>query len=82
MWLFRPTTAISPDNLARDCLQELHMWPGCETVVSVAVLRTRNDRFVIRVVGYGSAQQRLADRALRCIQREKLRHHHLSPDGT
>jgi hypothetical protein len=32
------------------------------------------------VVDYGASSKRVADRALRCIQREKLRRHHLRAD--
>jgi hypothetical protein len=55
------------------------MWPGCEGVVSVAVLAEPSDRFSLRVMDYGPSDKRLADRALRCIEREKLRRHHLGP---
>jgi hypothetical protein len=34
-------------------------------------------KFTVRVIDYGSASERLADRALRCIQREKRRRYHL-----
>jgi hypothetical protein len=38
MVFVRLTVPISRENLARDCLQHLRLWPGCETVESVAVL--------------------------------------------
>jgi len=34
-------------------------------------------KFTVHVIDYGLARQRLADRALRCIQREKQRRYHL-----
>jgi len=34
-------------------------------------------KFTVHVIDYGLASQRLADRALRCIQREKQRRYHL-----
>ena len=74
---FRPTTAIGREDLARDRLQELRMWPGCETVGTVHGLGERRDRFAVRVIDYELATRRLADRALRCIQREKLRRYRL-----
>ena len=77
---FRPTTGISRADLARDCLRDLRLWPGCETVGSIAVLEELRERFALRVVEYGIAQKRLADRALRCIEREKLRFYHLKAD--
>lgn len=80
MVYFRPTTAIGREDLARDCLQELRMWPGCETVGTIRVLDEPRDRFAVRVIDYGAASRKLADRALRCIQREKLRRYHLRVD--
>jgi hypothetical protein len=61
-------------------MQELRMWPGCEGAISVAVLAQPGDRFSLQVIDYGIASKRLADRALRCIEREKLRHYHLVAD--
>jgi hypothetical protein len=75
-----PKAAISRADLARECLEELHMWPGCESVVSVAVLSAASDRFTLHVVEYGTAPKKLADRALRCIEREKLRFYSLKAD--
>ena len=64
---------ISRETLARLCLGELHMWPGCETVASVGILGASCGRFLVRVIEYGEAKKRLADRAVRCIEREKSR---------
>ena len=58
-------------------MRELRLWPGCETVEGIAVLADRRDKFTVHVVDYGSAKKKNADRALGCIQREKLRHFHL-----
>jgi hypothetical protein len=80
MVFVRPTTAISRADLASDCLQELRLWPGCEAVGTVGVLAGKRDRFTLHVIDYGSAPKRLADRALRCIEREKLRQFHLRVD--
>jgi hypothetical protein len=76
----RFTAGISRADLTRDCLQELRMWPGCETVGGVAVLGELGGRFMVRVTDYGLAKKPLTDRALRCIQREKLRRFHLKMD--
>jgi hypothetical protein len=70
---------ISRETLARICLGELHMWPGCETVASVGILAAPNGGFMVRVIEYGEAKKRLADRAARCIEREKLRRYCLEP---
>jgi hypothetical protein len=73
----RFTIGISRADLTRDSIQELRLWPGCETVQGIAVLATASGKFTVHVVDYGLAKKNLADRALRCIQREKLRHFHL-----
>ena len=73
----RFTTGIGRDDLTRDCLRELRLWPGCETVESVGVLADTRGKFAVRVVAYGLASKKNADRALRYIQREKARHFHL-----
>jgi hypothetical protein len=71
------TTGISRDDLARECLQQVRMWPGCETVGAVGIFGLPRERFAARVMDYGLASKKLADRALKCIEREKLRHYHL-----
>ena len=75
----RSTTGISRADLARDCLQQLHLWPGCETVQGIAVLGNAG-KFTVHVVDYGLAKKWTADRALGCIQREKQRRYHLKID--
>jgi hypothetical protein len=66
--------------LAQACLTELRLWPGCETIVSVAVLAGQNGKFTTHVIEYGLAKKRHADRALACIQREKARRFVLKAD--
>jgi hypothetical protein len=73
-------TGIDRIELARICLEEIRLWPGCETVVSVGVLSVPPDRFALRVIEYGAAQLYRADRALRTIERVKLREFHLKAD--
>jgi hypothetical protein len=73
----RYTSGISRADLTRDCLREVQLWPGCETVGGVAVLVDARRKFTVHIVEYGSAKKKNADRALGCIQREKLRHFHL-----
>jgi hypothetical protein len=43
----------------------------------LACWRRRAGAFSVHVINYGDARKRVADRAIRCIQREKLRRHHL-----
>jgi hypothetical protein len=53
------------------------LWPGCETVEGIAVLMDGRGKFTVHIVEYGSSKKKNADRALRCIQREKARRFHL-----
>ena len=76
----QPKTAISRADLAQECLDEVRMWPGCEGEVSVGVLSAPSDRFTLRVMEYGAADKKLADRAIRAIEREKRRFYHLKAD--
>ena len=71
------TSGITREDLTRDCLRELRLWPGCELVESVAVLVDGRGKFTAHVINYGLAKKKNTDRALRCIQREKARHFHL-----
>jgi hypothetical protein len=80
MVLVRTTKAIHRNLLARICLEELRFWPGCEGVVSLGVLSEPAGRFKLRVIEYGEVQTRLADRALRIIERVKLREFHLESE--
>jgi len=72
--------AIDRATLARISLEQVRLWPGCETVVSVGVLAGQPDRFELKVIEYGAAQKKVADRALRAIQREKLRAYLFKPE--
>ena len=74
----RTTKGIDRQELARICLDEIRLWPGCESVVSVGVLAAPADCFMLRVIEYGVADIKLADRALRAIERVKRREYHLS----
>jgi len=77
MGYFRHTIGISRADLTRDCLQQLRLWPGCEKVERLGVLGAFRSRFSVHVIDYGLAKKPLADRALRCIEREKQRRFHL-----
>jgi hypothetical protein len=74
------TTGISRADLTRDCLQQVRQWPGCETVEGLAVLSAGDGKFTVHVADYGLAKKRIADRALRCIQREMARRFHLKEE--
>ncbi len=80
MGFVRYTAGITREDLTRDCLRELRLWPGCEAVEGVAVLMNDDGKFTVHVAVYGLATKKTADRALKCIQREKARHFHLKVD--
>jgi hypothetical protein len=71
---------ITREALTRECLQELRLWRGCETVAGLAVLGGTGGKFTVHVAEYGIASKRIADRAIRYIQREKLRKFRLIVD--
>ena len=73
----RTAVEISRADLAQNCVRQIQLWPGCETVEEVGVLADLQGRFSIHVINYGTAKKKLADQAARCVQREKLRKYHL-----
>ena len=75
--MHRRLAVITREDLRQECLRELRLWPGCETVEDVAVLADTGGKFAVRVVAYGLAKKKNADRAVRCLQREKARRFHL-----
>ena len=77
MAFVRHTIEISREKLAGDRLKQIWQWPGCQDIRSVGVLGDLRGGFTIHVTDYGSVKIKLADRAVRCIQREQQRHHHL-----
>jgi hypothetical protein len=77
MGFVKHTVGISRADLARDCLREIRLWPGCETVEGLGVLGDLRGGFSVHVTDYGATRKKLADRAIGCIQREKLRRYHL-----
>ena len=72
------TIGISYGALRKECLQEVRLWPGCQTVAGIQIVRDNSPSgFSIRVTLYGRAEQKIADRAMNCVQREKRRQYHL-----
>jgi hypothetical protein len=80
MGYYRSTIGISRQDLRQDCLRELRLWPGCETVASIGILAGKHGTFTAHVIEYGLAKKKHADRALGCIQREKARRFHLKTE--
>jgi hypothetical protein len=77
MSFLKHTVGINRAHLRRDCLQQVQLWPGRETVQELGILGDLQGKFSLHVMDYGAARNKLADRAVRRIQREKLRHYHL-----
>ena len=73
----RSTIGIGRQELMLDCLKQLRLWPGCETIASIGILAAEDGKFTAHVIEYGPAKKKQVDQALRCIQREKARYFHL-----
>lgn len=71
--------AIDRPTLAQQCLESIRQWPGCERVREIGILASGPTDFLVRVIDYGDAVKRKADRAALCVQREKSRSYHLAP---
>ena len=73
------TVGVSYGALRRVCLEAVRHWPGCETVGGIQIIRDNSPAgFSVRVTLYGEADQKIADRAIIGVQREKRRHFHLT----
>lgn len=71
-------TALSYAALRKECLEAVRHWPGCESIGGVQIIRHNNQGFSVRVTLYGNANRRLADRAMRAVEREKRRYFRLT----
>jgi hypothetical protein len=71
------TIGLAYAALRKECLDAVRQWPGCETVSGIQIIRQNKGAFSVRVTLYGTAERRLADRAMRAVQREKRRYFHL-----
>jgi hypothetical protein len=73
------TAGLSYAALRKECLEAVRQWPGCETVGGIQIIRTnRPGGFSVRVTLYGKADEKTADRAIICVQREKRRQFYLT----
>jgi hypothetical protein len=64
--------------LRKECLDAVRLWPGCETVAGIQIIRNnRLAGFSVRVTLYGKADVKTVDRAMIYVQREKRRQYHL-----
>jgi hypothetical protein len=72
------TTGLNYGALRMECLDAVRQWPGCETIAGIQIVRDNSPGgFSVRVTLYAAADQKIANRAIRCVQREKRRHFHL-----
>ncbi len=71
------TSGVSYNDLSRICLEAVRQWPGCESVAGIQIIRGDRQKFSVRVTLYGKAEKRVADRAIKCVEREMCRHFHL-----
>jgi hypothetical protein len=71
------TSELSYAALRKECLDAVRQWPGCETIGGIQIIRQNDGGFSVRVTLYGNANRRLADRAMRTVEREKRRYFRL-----
>ena len=57
MGFMKHTVGINRADLTRDCLKEIRLWPGCETVEDIAILGSLGDRFSVHVTDYGMTKK-------------------------
>ena len=73
------TVGLSYGALRKECLETVRLWPGCETVAGIQIIRDNTPAgFSVRVTLYGKADEKTADRAIIFVQREKRRQFHLT----
>ncbi len=72
------TAGISYAALRKKCLDAVKQWPGCESISGIQIVRGSSGRFTARITLYGTANPKIADRAITCVQREMRRHFHLT----
>jgi hypothetical protein len=71
------TSGMSYAALRKECLAAVRQWPGCESVRGIQIVREAEGRFSVRVTLYGTADKKIADRAIRYVERQMRRHFHL-----
>jgi hypothetical protein len=72
------TIGIRYGTLRKECLDAVRLWPGCETVAGIQIIRNNTQAgFSVRVTLYGQADVKTADRAMVCVERKTRRQYHL-----
>jgi hypothetical protein len=64
--------------LRTECLNAIRQWPGCETVTGIQLVRQNNGLFLLKITLYGTADEKIANRASGAVQREMRRQFHLT----
>ena len=72
------TSGISYATLRKECLDAIRQWPGCETVSGIQLVRQNKGYFSVLITLYGTANEKVANRASRTVQREMRRRFHLT----
>ena len=72
------TVGLNYGALRKECLDTVRQWPGCETIAGLQIVRENSPGgFSVRVILYGKADKKKADRAINCVHREMRRRFHL-----
>ena len=75
----QPRLDISYADLRRECLEAIRLWPGCETVTGIQLIRDGSKPgFSVKVTLAGTADSIVIDRATACVQREMRRRYRLT----
>lgn len=65
--------------LRKERLDAVRLWPGCETVAGIQIIRNNGPtRFSVKVTLYGKSEGKTADRAISYVEREKRQQDHLT----
>lgn len=69
------TVGVTYGDLRKQCLEAVRQWPGCKTISGIQIIRDHSPAgFSVRITLYGEANQKIANRAMIYIEREKRRH--------
>ena len=72
------TSDMTYAALRKECLDAIRQWPGCETVSGIQLVRQNDGHFSLRITLYGAADEKIASRASRAVEREMRRRFHLT----
>jgi len=72
------TSGMNYVALRKECLDAIRQWPGCETIGGIQLVRENGGHFSVRITLYGTADEKIANRASRSVQREMRRRFYLT----